>query len=163
GPPFEGTPKPHKIYVGRVTALDDSKGTIDIAVGDTSGKVELTHEDRYNPKHLKPSEFTKLGAVLRVSLLSAPEEHPGATAEKTPVPLRLELGPESALVALDARTREVLAIVGSYEAVMGGLDRASNALRQPGSAFKPVLYSYALHSHRFTPATMLDLVKEDPK
>jgi len=74
-----------------------------------------------------------------------------------PVSCRLELGPESALIALDVRTREVLAMVGSYEALPGGLDRATRTRRQPGSAFKPILYSYALHSRRFTPGSVLEL------
>jgi penicillin-binding protein 1A len=77
--------------------------------------------------------------------------------------LRLELGPESALVALDVRSHEVRALIGSYEAISGGLDRATRAHRQPGSSFKPVLYSYALHSRRFTPASILDLSKKSGK
>ena len=72
------------------------------------------------------------------------------------MPLRLELGPEAAIVALDVRTREVLALVGSYEGASGALDRATQAHRQPGSTFKPFVYSYALYSRRFTPATMLE-------
>jgi len=72
------------------------------------------------------------------------------------VPLRLELGPEGAFVAIDVRSRQVLALVGNYEAVTGGLDRATQARRQPGSTFKPIVYSYALHTRRFTPATLVD-------
>ena len=74
-----------------------------------------------------------------------------------PVPCRLALGPEAALVAIDVRTREIRALVGSYDAVMGSLDRATRARRQPGSAFKPFVYGYALSSRRFTPASVLTL------
>src|SRR6185503_10904473 len=88
---------------------------------------------------------------LRVGVLADPE--PGGA----PLPLRLELGPQSALVAMDVRSRQVLALISSYEALAGGLDRATRARRQPGSAFKPFVYSYALHARRFTPATILDL------
>jgi len=66
------------------------------------------------------------------------------------------------LVAIDVRTRHVLAMVGSYEAITGGLDRALRSKRQPGSAFKAFVYSYAIHSKRFTPASVLDL-PPDPK
>ncbi len=38
----------------------------------------------------------------------------------------------------------------------GGLDRATHAKRQPGSTFKPIVYSYALHSHKFTAASLID-------
>jgi penicillin-binding protein 1A len=91
-----------------------------------------------------------------VSLL-APFSGPDARAEGgAKVPLQLELAPEGAMVALDVRTREVLALVGGYDPVSGGLDRATQAHRQPGSSFKPFVYSYALYTRRFTPATMLD-------
>ncbi len=152
GAPFKGTPKKNHIYVGTVAALDDAALTVDVKVGDALGRIKLDKEDRYNPKHLPPSKFAAVGALLRVGLLADPE--PG---DNSPVPLRLELGPESALVAIDVRTRQVRALIGSYEALMGGLDRATQASRQPGSSFKPFLYSYALHSRRFTPATVLEL------
>ncbi|MEP7053137.1 MAG: PBP1A family penicillin-binding protein [Pseudomonadota bacterium] len=156
GPPFSGVPRQNKIYVGKVVATNDVQGSLDVQVGDVLGRVMLAGEERYNSKHLPPSEFAKVGAVLRVGLLGSPDGVP-------PVPLRLELGPESALVALDVRSHEVRALIGSYEAISGGLDRATRAHRQPGSSFKPMLYSYALHSRRFTPASILDLTKKNGK
>ena len=45
---------------------------------------------------------------------------PTRAPRRAKVPLRLESGPEGALVALDVRTRQILALVGSYEAVSGG-------------------------------------------
>jgi penicillin-binding protein 1A len=151
GKPFSGRPLVHHVYVGTVEAMDDHVGTIDVRVGEVVGRVFLSGEGRYNPAGLPPSRFTEQGAVLRVSLLSPPD-----AGEKTP--LRLELGPESALVALDVRTREILALVGSYEAVPGALDRSMQARRQPGSAFKPFVYSYALHARQVTPATVLEVI-----
>jgi penicillin-binding protein 1A len=156
GPLATGVPRQNKIYVGKVTATNDAQGSLDVQVGDVLGRVALASEERYNPKHLPPSEFAKVGAALRVGLTGSPDGVP-------PVPLRLELGPESALVALDVRSREVRALIGSYEAISGGLDRATRAHRQPGSSFKPMLYSYALHSRRFTPASVLELTKKNGK
>jgi penicillin-binding protein 1A len=148
---FQGIPKLNHIYVGEVKALDDAARTIDVRVGEVVGRVQLGQEQRYNAKQLTPSQFTAPGAVLRVSLTSELE------VNGPPPLLRLELGPQSALVAIDVRTRRVLALIGNSEALMGGLDRATRAKRQPGSAFKPFLYSYALHSRRFTPASVLEL------
>ncbi|HEX6764931.1 MAG TPA: penicillin-binding transpeptidase domain-containing protein, partial [Polyangiaceae bacterium] len=113
-------------------------------------------ESRYNPKHLPPSEFVHVGAALRVVLEAEPTG--GALA-----PCRLALGPEAALVAIDVRTREIRALVGSYDAIMGGLDRATRARRQPGSSFKPFVYSYALSSRRFSPASVLTLPNHPDK
>ncbi len=148
GEPFSGKPRKYGIYVGRVTAHDDEKGTLDVSVGELTGRVRLRAEERYNPERLPPSQFASLGALLRVRVLDDPEPQ---SAE--PVPLRLEIGPQGALVAIDVGSREVLAVAGSYEAVMGGLDRTVQARRQPGSSFKPFVYSYALHARRVTPAT----------
>ncbi len=156
--PFEGTPKSNEIYralVGVVTGAHDDTGLLDVRVGDIAGTVKLSDFERYNPQKLPPSAFAETGALVRVSFFGPPPPAP-AEGARPPVPLRLELGPQSALVALDARSRDVLALVGSYEGVPGGLDRATQSKRQPGSTFKPVLYSYALHSRKVTPATLID-------
>jgi penicillin-binding protein 1A len=179
--PFEGTPnfESHKVFTGVVTGADDVAGTLDVRVGTVLGSVKLADYKRYNPQNLPPSQFAEVGARVRVSLLTpVPNAVAKADArakgdaksdgQKTgtdaaeggpvaKVPLRLELGPESAIVVLDVRTRHVLALAGSYEAQSGGLDRATQSRRQPGSTFKPIVYSYAIHSRRYTPATLIDV------
>ena len=178
--PFEGAPsfESHKVYVGVVTGADDANGVIDVRVGTAAGSVKLADFDRYNPQHLAPSVFAPVGAHLRVSLLAAapppataspaplgstpapsptPPSTPDVSAIVAKIPLRIESGPEAALVAIDVRTRQVLALVGNYEAVNGGLDRATQARRQPGSTFKPIVYSYAIHSRRYTPSSLVDV------
>jgi penicillin-binding protein 1A len=171
-PLFDGTPAfdAHKIMTGVVTGADDVLGTFDVRIGNATGSVKLADYERYNPAHLAPSAFAPLDARVRVSLLapippdaipppslSSADAGAASAAVMTKVPLRLESGPEGAMVAIDTRTRQVLALVGSYEAVSGGLDRATQSRRQPGSTFKPILYSYAIHSRRFTPATLVDV------
>jgi penicillin-binding protein 1A len=160
GAAFEGTPRfeDHKILMGEVTGADDDARLLHVRVGTVQGVVRLEDHDRYNPKQLPPSRFAPKGTLVRVSLLAKePEAGKGeAVPPVPPVPLRLELGPQSAMVALDVRTREVLALVGNYEAVPGGLDRATQARRQPASTFKPIVYSYALHTRRFTPASLVE-------
>lgn len=159
GKVFEGTPRRHRIYVGKVAERNDDTREIRVAVGDTIGIVSLDEEERFNPKHLSPTAFVGEGAALRVRVLDEPAD---ATDEQ-PVRLRLELGPQAALVALDPNTREVLAAVGNYEAVAGGLDRTFQTKRQPGSTFKPIVYSYALNTHQITAATQFEvtLTKEE--
>ncbi|HTQ06416.1 MAG TPA: transglycosylase domain-containing protein [Polyangiaceae bacterium] len=153
GKPATVPPKPNKAAVGHVVALDDGAGSIDVDVGGARCRALLRGEERFNPKHLPASDFTKVGALLRVAF-DAP---PPATPSSAPAPCHLALGPEAALVAIDVRTREVRALIGGYDAISGGLDRATSARRQPGSAFKPFLYSFALSSRRFTPASVLTL------
>ncbi|XXS99668.1 PBP1A family penicillin-binding protein [Sorangium sp. So ce363] len=180
-PAFDGTPAGHKVFRGVVMGADDARGTLSVRVGTLEGTVTLRGAQRYNPNGLPPSKFADVDKVVRVSLIgpapepvveaaaagqdededaageagrAAPAGKPGKPA--APVPLRLELGPEGALVAIDVRTREIVALVGSYEAMRGGLDRATFARRQPGSTFKAFVYGYGIHARTLTPATILD-------
>ncbi|MCZ6553805.1 MAG: PBP1A family penicillin-binding protein [SAR324 cluster bacterium] len=50
---------------------------------------------------------------------------------------------QGALVAMDPRSGEVLALVGGVEFAASQFNRATQARRQPGSAFKPILYATA--------------------
>jgi len=159
-PPFEGTPSfdAHKILVGVVTGADDAQGTFDVQVGTALGTVKLADYDRYDPTKVSATVFAPTGAHVRVSLLApVPATPAAAPATAARVPLRLEQGPEGALVAIDARSRQILALIGSYEGATGGLDRATQSRRQPGSTFKPIVYSYAIHARRFTPSSLIDV------
>ncbi|MCR6643160.1 MAG: PBP1A family penicillin-binding protein [Terricaulis sp.] len=63
---------------------------------------------------------------------------------------------QGALVAMDPHTGRVLAMVGGYSPTEAtGLNRVTQAQRQPGSAYKPIVYAAALDSGA-TPATLVD-------
>ncbi len=59
---------------------------------------------------------------------------------------------QAALVALDPRTGDILAMVGGRDFRLSQFNRASRSRRQPGSAFKPLLYAAALE-HGFSPVS----------
>lgn len=59
-----------------------------------------------------------------------------------------------ALVAIDPQTGRVLAMVGGYSYALSSFNRATQARRQPGSAFKPIVYAAALEGD-FTPASIV--------
>lgn len=65
---------------------------------------------------------------------------------------------EGALVAMDPHTGRVLAMVGGFDYKMSEFNRATQAKRQPGSAFKPFVYAAAL-DEGFTPS---DLILDAP-
>ncbi len=64
-------------------------------------------------------------------------------------------GLEGALVALDPATGEIRAMVGGLDYAKSQFNRAVQARRQPGSAFKPFVYATAFE-RGFTPATLVD-------
>jgi penicillin-binding protein 1A len=59
-----------------------------------------------------------------------------------------------ALVALDPYSGRVMAMVGGYSFSLSKFNRATQAMRQPGSAFKPFVYATALENG-FTPARVV--------
>ncbi len=61
---------------------------------------------------------------------------------------------QGALIAVDAVTGEVKALVGGRDFETSKFNRATQALRQPGSVFKPFLYTAAL-KQGWTPASIL--------
>lgn len=62
---------------------------------------------------------------------------------------------QGALVSLDAKTGAVRALVGGYDFHSKTFNRAAQAMRQPGSTFKPFVYSAAL-SKGMTASTMVN-------
>jgi len=62
---------------------------------------------------------------------------------------------QAALVAIDPRTGDILAMVGGRDFRQSQFNRASRSRRQPGSAFKPLLYAAALENG-FSPVTVLE-------
>ena len=73
-------------------------------------------------------------------------------------------GAQAALVAIDPRTGDVLAMVGGGDYGASQFNRATDALRQPGSAFKPLVALAALEGGaRGTPAfTLASVVQDEP-
>lgn len=71
---------------------------------------------------------------------------------------------EGALVALDPLSGAVVALAGGYDFALSKFNRATQAQRQPGSGFKPILYAAAL-THGYTPASVVNdapIVFSDP-
>ena len=91
-----------------------------------------------------PNIKIRRGAVIRVV------KTPKNTWEVTQLP---EV--EGALVALDPRTGAIRALVGGFDFDKNKFNHAAQAWRQPGSSFKPFIYSAALEKG-FTPATVIN-------
>lgn len=137
-----------KTYVAEVVGHDDSSNRLLMKLAGRPGWISLSECERYNPKKLPVSAFAQLGARLPVSLMGR--------ADESDLRLRLEVGPQAALVAVEPATGRILALVGGDRVVPGGFDRATAARRQPGSAFKPFVYLAAIATGRYTAATLLD-------
>ena len=97
------------------------------------------------------------GGITKVSQVLNPGDviyvEPSA---KDPAQFRMRQVPEisGAMVVMDPTTGRVLAIVGGFSFDQSQFDRATQAMRQPGSSFKPIVYSAAL-DNGYTPSTVV--------
>lgn len=90
----------------------------------------------------------KPGAVVRVTRSPGSKDSNGWRIVQLPQV-------ESALVALDPETGAVRALVGGFDFNRNKFNHVTQAWRQPGSSFKPFIYSAAIEKG-FTPATIVE-------
>lgn len=106
------------------------------------------------------------GGGLRVTTSLDPDKQKAAEdAVQNGVPKITRYGAtNAALVSLDAKTGEVLAMVGGkdyFDVEHGGNVNVTDAARQPGSSFKPIVYATAFKNPRFSPSFNLFDVTTD--
>ncbi|MGE5184981.1 MAG: penicillin-binding protein 1A [Acidobacteriota bacterium] len=166
-----GGPQPKEVYEAVVTAVHDDDHELEVDLGKFPGTITLggPEDDRYNPPDddgpkrsgpdsLRPagtvkslSERFKVGDVVWAMVpqpaapKTADEEDDQAAVQPKHGKQRVIFapGPEGAVVIMEVKSRKVRAIVGGYSAHAAGFDRATMAMRQPGSAFKPIVYATA--------------------
>src|SRR5262245_56749576 len=100
---------------------------------------------------LAPALQLKAESAVREGLRALETRRAAAAGKDAPAPER----PEGALLALEPATGYIRAMVGGYDFFKSEFNRAVQAHRQPGSAFKPFVYMAALESGQ-TPASIVD-------
>ena len=98
-------------------------------------------------KEVTPLHILKVGDIVEVLPKKGNLESGIFVLEQTPLV-------EGSLLALDPRTGAVQAMAGGYDFTRSQFNRAVAARRQPGSAFKPLIYATALQQG-LTPATLI--------
>jgi penicillin-binding protein 1A len=109
-------------------------------------------EDTLGPSPRKVTDVLRLGDVIYLERLNDDQWRLAQLPEV-----------EGALIALDPRNGAILAFSGGFDFFRNQYDHVSQALRQPGSGFKPFIYSAALDKG-FTPASLISgapIVVED--
>jgi len=154
-------PRPAGLLPAIVTALpDDETAVLHVrGRGETSVSLEELRWRRYvNDNAVGPAPRTVSDMVSPGDLVYLLRRDDGEW--------RLAQLPEvqGAFVAMDPHDGAILALAGGYDFFQSSFNRAVQARRQPGSAFKPFIYSAALE-HGFTPATLVNdapVVFDDP-
>jgi len=101
-------------------------------------------ENRLGPKPQQAADLFKEGDVIRVSRDS------NGQWRLSQIPTA-----QAALVALNPENGGIKSLVGGLDFHQSHFNRATQAARQPGSNFKPFIYTAALE-HGFTPATLVN-------
>jgi penicillin-binding protein 1A len=100
---------------------------------------------------LSPTLQLKAESSLRDGLRALETRRASSAGKDAPPPER----PEGALLAIEPQTGYIRAMVGGYDFFKSEFNRAVQARRQPGSAFKPFVYMAALEAGQ-TPASVVD-------
>jgi penicillin-binding protein 1A len=99
---------------------------------------------------LKLPDFLSAGDIVYVKILSLD------ASGKSRVSLEQDSGAQGALVAIDNTTGEIKAMVGGRDFNLSKFNRATQALRQVGSSFKPYVYTAAIDQGATPDDTILD-------
>jgi len=149
----------NEIFEGIILSKDDSKKFYTVWVEDRKGTLPFSEmawalhikpTPHFAPEKVKtPSDLLKTGDVVHVKVKES-------LKKDQPLLLSLEQEPlvQGALLCIDPKTGYVKAMVGGRDFSESQFNRATHSRRQPGSAFKPVIYAAALEKG-YTPSTIL--------
>ena len=147
------------VYQAVVLNIDDENGVTSVRVGDSTGVIKLEtmtwarKPDQevayYESKVKKPSQVFQLGDIIEVKLLND-------VVEENTLEFFLYQEPvaQAALLSIEAETGHVKTMIGGRDYRDSQFNRAYQSRRQPGSAFKPVIYAAALDKG-YTAASMI--------
>ena len=99
----------------------------------------------------RSSDALKVGDVVLADLNEA-----ASPGKKTMLALAQEPIVQGALVAMEPHTGYLRALVGGYDFGRSQFNRATQAIRQPGSAFKPIIYATAIQKGISPTRVMVD-------
>jgi len=146
-----------KIIKGVVVSVNEKQ--VSVFLGPDEGTIDIRDMNWARPPNTRldgrwarikrPSEALHPGDLILVKPLRILEGSLGWA-------LALEQEPdvEGSLVSLDPKTGQVKAMVGGYSFAKSQFNRAVQAIRQPGSAFKPIIYAAAV-KEGFSPASII--------
>ena len=152
---------PDQVVEGVVIKVDDAEDRVVVRIGSEQGIIKL--EDMrwarkpnpnvafYKVKVKKPGEVLSVGDVVSVRVREKPlgTDVWGLLLEQDPIV-------ESALLCIEAETGNVKVMAGGKDFQESQFNRAVQSRRQPGSAFKPIIYAAALDKGYTAATTIID-------
>jgi penicillin-binding protein 1A len=158
--------KEGELVKGVVTQIKDEE--VAVYLGGAQGIIRLENMNwarkpnfRLDGKYHQitdPKEALSKGDIIEIKILPSPEEQEKGKEKKKEgiLNLGLEQEPEAeaGLISIEPSTGYIKAMVGGYDFSKSQFNRATQAVRQPGSAFKPIIFATALLDG-YTPASIV--------
>ncbi|MDP2279308.1 MAG: PBP1A family penicillin-binding protein [Nitrospirota bacterium] len=140
------------LKVSKTEAVIKTRGIIGkLSIADAQWASDLLDSKTKKTTTIKEFNLTKIlrpGNIVKVKIK-------GAKGKEVSLALEQEPEVEGAVVAIEQRTGFIRTIIGGYDYTKSEYNRAIHAKRQPGSAFKPIIYAAAM-DNGFTPASMIN-------
>ena len=140
--------------------LGGAQGIIRIENMNWARKPNFNLDGKYH-QITNPKEALSKGDIIEVKILAPPEEEGQEEKENQKrsegiLNLGLEQEPsvEAGLISMEPSTGYIKAMVGGYDFSKSQFNRTTQAIRQPGSAFKPIIFATALQDG-YTPASIV--------
>lgn len=137
-----------KVVAAMVKSFDEKTRACQITFGSGEGKLPASGYEWTRVSDKRAAKMFRPGDIIRVRLDKPQEDRVWLTV------LEQDPGMEGALMAMNPDTGRVLVMVGGRNFEKSQFNRCTQAIRQPGSSFKPVIYSAALDKG-FTEASIL--------
>jgi penicillin-binding protein 1A len=134
-----------------IGTADGKEGNIPFA--EMSWARPTLEEQRVGNPPRKPADVVAVGDILAVEAVTADakkQAYPAGTYGLRQIP-----NVEGGAVVMDPHTGRVLAMAGGWSFQRSQYNRVTQALRQPGSSFKPFVYLTALEEGGLTPASLV--------
>ena len=136
-------------------AVDDIVPAVVVSVAPASARLRIDQQmvdlraDGYSWTHRAPPALVKVGDLIDVRIVKADAagKLESVALEQTPIV-------QGALLAIDNHTGQVRAMVGGFNFERSKFNRAVQAARQVGSAFKPFVYTTAI-DRGYTPSSII--------
>jgi penicillin-binding protein 1A len=140
----------HPLAVGDIVpaiVVGTDASSISLKAGDVA--ITIDKKGYAWTRKTVPSQLVTRGDLVEAKLLTIdPADHTATASLDQPPAV------EGAVLALDNRTGQIKVMVGGYSFERSKFNRATQAFRQVGSAFKPFVYTAAI-DRGYTPTTIL--------
>lgn len=144
-----------EVIAALVTAVDKKGESAAVRIGKATGKIDVaTSWWARKPNPEVNSEYTHISS-LRGVIAPGDVVLVRRGAKEGAFELEMEPKLQGALISTDPNSGYVVAMIGGYDFEKSEFNRAFQACRQPGSAFKPLVYSAAIEQRDFTASTIL--------